>query len=165
MKLSAQEEYGLRCLLQVARRWPDAMITIPAVAQREGLSVPHAAKIMQLLRQSGFLRAVRGQVGGYTLARPPDQILVRDVLSAMGGKLYEEAFCRSHKGSLKSCRHSTDCSIRSLWRSIQRAVDGVLASMTLQDLLESEDTAETRLSGLVRLDSAASEKLPASTRP
>jgi Rrf2 family protein len=165
MKLSAQEEYGLRCLLQVARRWPDAMITIPGVAQREGLSVPHAAKVMQMLRQGGFVRSVRGQVGGYTLARPPDQILVGDVLSAMGGRLYEEAFCRSHKGSLRLCRHTTDCSIRSLWRSIQGAVDRLLASMTLQDLLEGEDKAESRLSDLVRLESNDSEKLPARSAP
>jgi len=159
MKLSALEEYGLRCLLQVGREWPDGILTIPAMAKREGLSVPHAAKIMQLLRQGGFVRSVRGQVGGYALARPPDKILVREVLVSMGGKLYEEAFCRSHKGALRLCRHTTDCSIRSLWRSIQQAVDSVLANMTLQDLLASEQDAANRMAALVTLEAPAPEQI------
>lgn len=159
MKLSAYEEYGLRCLLQVGRRWPDGTITIPEVSRKEGISAAHTAKVMQMLRQGGFVRSVRGQVGGYSLARPPDQILVRDVLATMGGKLYEDAFCRSHKGELKSCRHTTDCSIRSLWRSVQMAVDRVLATTTLQDLLRSEDEMSSRLSDLVTLR-AVSSRLP-----
>jgi len=152
MKLTAVEEYGLRCLVQVGREWPDGILTIPAVSRREGISPANAGKIMKMLRQGGFVKSVRGQVGGYTLSRPPERILVREVLVSMGGKLYEEAFCRSHKGTLRLCTHSTDCSIRSLWRSIQRAVDGVLAHTTLQDLLNNENETDSRLTGLVTVE-------------
>ena len=138
MKLTAQEEYGLRCLLQVASEWPNKSLTIPEVSRREGISVHHAGKLLQILRHGGLLRSVRGQVGGYSLALQPGQIVVRDVLGLLGGRIYEEGFCRTHKGQERACLHSTDCSIRSLWRSIQTAVDDVLGKTTLQDLLRRE---------------------------
>jgi Rrf2 family protein len=138
MKLSAQEEYGLRCLLQIAGEWPDRSLTIPEVSRREGISVHHAGKLLQILRQGGLLKSVRGHVGGYSLALPPDRIAIRDVLSLLGGRVYEEGFCRSHSGQEHACLHSTDCSIRSLWRSLQAALDGVLGRTTLKDLLRNE---------------------------
>jgi Rrf2 family protein len=109
------------------------------VSRGEGISVHHAGKILQMLRQSGFLKSARGQAGGYTLARPPEETIIRDVLNALGGRLYEEKFCGSHKGVARSCTHATDCSIRSLWRRVQTAVDQVLGTTTLQDLLRNED--------------------------
>jgi Rrf2 family protein len=151
MKLTAHEEYGLRCLLQIGKQWPDGSLTIPAVSRKEGISIPHAGKILQMLRQNGFLKSVRGQAGGYALALPPDQIIIRDVLAALGGRLYEETFCRGHKGLVRSCTHSPDCSIRSLWRTVQAAVDEVLGKTTLKDLLRKEVEMASWLSELVPL--------------
>ena len=138
MKLSAHEEYGLRCLLQIAGQWPEKSLTIPEVSRLEGISAAYAGKILQILRQGGFLKSVRGQIGGYSLAAPPDKIVVRDVLALLGGRIYEEAFCRSHRGQERACTHSTDCSVRSLWRTIQSALDEVLGRTTLKDLQRKE---------------------------
>jgi len=151
MKLTAHEEYGLRCLLQIGKQWPDRSLTIPAVSRLEGISIPHAGKLLQMLRQDGFLKSARGQAGGYTLALPPDRIVIRDVLAALGGRLYEESFCRGHKGQGRSCTHTPDCSIRSLWRTVQNAVDELLGRVTLQDLLPKEGATATWLSELVPL--------------
>jgi Rrf2 family protein len=148
MKLSSHEEYGLRCLLQVARR--DGSVTLPEISRREGISSPYAAKLMRILRQGGFVKAARGKIGGYTLAKSPEQIALGDVLTVLGGRMYEEDFCNHHSGTEMSCSHSTDCSIRSLWRSIQRAIDGVLRATTLRDLLGPEH--ELVLSGALPSD-------------
>jgi len=136
VKLTSQEEYGLRCLLQVAHQWPQGSLTIPEISRREGISQAHAAKLLHLLRQAGFVKSVRGQAGGYTLAAPPDKIIVHDVLNALGGRIYQESFCRTRQGRLGACTHASECSLRPLWRSIQNAVDGVLANTTLKDLLD-----------------------------
>jgi len=138
MKLSSQEEYGLRCLLQVAHHGPDGSMTIPEIAGIEGLSIPHVAKLMRLLRRGGFVKSVRGQAGGYKLARLPDQINIGEVLAWMGGRLFEPSFCTMHSGTAKLCTHSIDCSIRSLWQSVQHVVDQVLDKVTLCDLLGGE---------------------------
>lgn len=142
MKLSSHEEYGLRCLLQVARQQRGGSATIPEISRNEGISMPYVAKLMRILRQGGFVRAARGKAGGYTLALPPEQICVGDALTILGGRMYEDDFCDHHSGTQNSCAHSTECSIRSLWRTVQGAVDSVLRATTLRDLLHSDfDTA------------------------
>src|SRR5262245_12576505 len=137
MQLLAQEEYGLRCLLQVAQhRGPDPL-SIQAVAEREGLSPEYSAKLMRALRQAGLVQSTRGAAGGYRLSRPPEQITVWEVIQALGGSLYSDAFCESHPGQLRDCVHTTSCSIRGLWLSVESAVRGVLDKVTLADLSRS----------------------------
>jgi len=138
MKLSAQEEYGLRCLLRVGRAGEGESLTIPELSRSEGISEPHVAKMMRILRRGGFVRSTRGQSGGYSLARPADQIVLGHALAALGGRLYEPAFCEGHSGSAVSCTHMPDCSIRSVWQMVQQAVDQVLGTITLKDLLRTE---------------------------
>jgi Rrf2 family protein len=141
MKISAQEEYGLRCLLQIGRRGPDASLTISELSQIERISTANVAKMLRLLRQAGFLTSTRGQSGGYSLARPAAEIRVSEVLGVLGGRLYEANFCDDHAGAEAACTHSIDCSIRSLWSRVQATVDQTLARITLQDLLGAEDEA------------------------
>jgi Rrf2 family protein len=135
MKLTAHEEYGLRCLLQVARQGETGSATIPEISRNEGISPPYAAKLLRMLRRGGFVKAARGKVGGYTLATSPVEIFVGDVLALLGGRIYEEDFCRRHAGKKPDCVHSAECSMRSLWHSVQEAIDRVLGSITLHDLL------------------------------
>ena len=68
MKITAQEEYGLRCLLRLARAGDGRSLTIPEIAADEGLSVPYVAKLLAVLRQAGLIESVRGRSGGYRLA-------------------------------------------------------------------------------------------------
>ncbi|MBS1717295.1 MAG: Rrf2 family transcriptional regulator [Armatimonadetes bacterium] len=133
MKFSAQEEFGLRCLLVIAKS--PKPLTIPEVASIEGISQTHVAKMLALLRKAGFVTSSRGQVGGYQLARPANEIRLNDVLYSLGGKLYDDEFCRRHRGQLSSCSHDIGCTIRGLWDSVQQAVDHVLAPLTLADMV------------------------------
>ena len=142
MKLSAQEEYGLRCLLRVASTGAGGSVTIPEIAKAEALSTSYVGKLMSVLRQSEFVDSVRGQAGGYILSRPPEKIPVADVLVSLGGRLFETGFCDEFAGLEKICTHSVDCSVRSLWRSVQHAVDLVLAGITLKDLLRKESEVD-----------------------
>lgn len=142
MKLSSHEEYGLRCLLQVGRQGPNGSATIPDISRKEGLSTPYVAKLMRILRRGGLVKAARGKVGGYTLALPPEQIWVADALTVLGGRMYEDDFCERHSGAQASCAHSTDCSIRSLWRNLQGAIDSVLRTTTIDDLLRTGRAVE-----------------------
>ena len=151
MKFSAQEEYGLRCLLQIARQGPDGSLTIPEIAAAEGLSVPYVAKLVRVLRQGGFVKSTRGQSGGYAVCCPAEQIVVGDVLAVLGGRLFEPDYCERHPGAVSMCTHSFDCSIRSLWEAVQSEVDHVLSRTTLQSLLSSEPEKAAHTSGLVQI--------------
>jgi Rrf2 family transcriptional regulator, iron-sulfur cluster assembly transcription factor len=136
MKLSSNEEYGLRCLLRLA--YAGHGLTIPELSQSEGVSAAYAAKLLRMLRKGGYVTAARGKEGGYTLARPAGEIVIGDVMNALGGRLFESDFCDSHAGSASICARSVDCSVRSLWRAVQVAVDQVLSKATLHDLLQNE---------------------------
>jgi Rrf2 family protein len=139
MKFSATEEYGIRCLLRIAKFYEvEKAFTIPEISKAEGLSEHNAGKILRSLRIGGFLESSRGQIGGYMLTRPPEQIIIGDVLNALGGKLFDDEFCSSHAGVFDICTNSIDCSVRSLWKKIQSAVDSVVSQMTLKDLMGNE---------------------------
>jgi len=135
MKLSSQEEYGLRLLLQLGRK---AGLTLPELSRLEGISPPHAAKLMRVLRRGGLVRAARGQAGGYSLSRPADQVAVGEALGVLGGRLFDEDFCERHAGLEPSCAHLGDCSIRPVLRRLQDVVDQVMGHLTLAQLLGSE---------------------------
>lgn len=139
MKFSAQEEYGLRCLLRIAKFYAvEKSLTIPEISRAEGISEHNAGKILRVLRLGGLLESSRGQIGGYTLTRPPDQISVGTVLKVLGGRLFDDEFCNTHTGAMDICTNSIDCSVRSLWKLIQDSVDSVVEKMTLKDLMGNE---------------------------
>jgi len=151
MKFSSQEEYGLRCLLRIARQGGKASLTIPEISEAEGLSSFYVAKLMRILRRAGLVKSARGQIGGYSLSRPPDQIAVGEALMALGGRLFETDFCTDHTGLEKTCTSSVDCSIRSLWQAVQNVVDQVLSKTTLTDLLRNEQEMTSLVSPLVQI--------------
>jgi Rrf2 family protein len=135
VKITAQEEYGIRCLLQLGRKGSGGTLTIPEIGRAERISKDYVAKLMRVLRKGGLVKSVRGQAGGYMLSRPLEQITVSEALAALGGRLYDDpAFCDQHTPT-GACAHETDCSLRSLWRSVQDVVDQVLGRTTLSDLL------------------------------
>ena len=113
-------------------------MTTPEIAEREGLSHAHVHKLMRLLRRGGLVKSVRGRKGGYQLAQPAEQINVGAVLAALGDSFYPEGFCDEHKGLERTCVRKSDCSIRSLWIAVDRAVQHALQSTKLSDLLRTE---------------------------
>jgi Rrf2 family protein len=140
MKLTANEEYGLRCLVRLGYAgYAGQALTIPEMSEAEGVSAAYAAKVLRALRKGGFVKAARGKEGGYTLARPAVDIVIGDVMNALGGRLFETDFCDSHSGQAAICTRSVDCSVRSLWKAVQVAVDQVLHKTTLRDLLQNEE--------------------------
>jgi Rrf2 family protein len=144
----AQEEYGLRCLVQVARHRGEEPLTIPEIAEREGLSPEYTAKLMRALRTGGLVTSTRGASGGYRLARDAREITAWQVLEVLGGSFFPQGFCDEHPGQLRDCVHTVDCSIRALWRRVEGAVRDVLAGVTLADLLRGERPMVTWLAAL-----------------
>jgi Rrf2 family protein len=154
MKFSSQEEYGLRCLLRIGKSKSPNGLTIPEISDLEGLSTANVAKLLRTLRLGGFIEATRGQSGGYKLAKPAEEIIIGEVLAVLGGKLFEEDFCNNHTGIEKICTNTIDCSVRSLWRTIQSLVDSVILKISLKDLLGNEEEVKVLVNSFVEeLDS------------
>ena len=144
MHLLAQEEYGLRCLLELARHSASAR-TIQEIAEAEGLSPDYAAKLLRELRRGGLVQSTRGAAGGYRLARAADAITAWDAIGVLGGSLFPDRFCECHPGRAERCVRSQDCALRAIWRAADAAVRSVLSRVTLADLVTSESAMCTRL--------------------
>jgi Rrf2 family iron-sulfur cluster assembly transcriptional regulator len=138
MKITAQEEYGLRILLRVAGCKDAEGMSIPQLSEAEGISPHYVAKLTRILRLEGFINSTPGYKGGYVLAKPAKEIIINDVLKGLGGALYDKKFCGTHTGTLNLCVNSVDCSSRSLWKMIQFTVDQLLDKITLHDLVSKE---------------------------
>lgn len=120
-------------------------MSIPRLSEAEGLSSHYVAKLARVLRMSGLINSTPGYKGGYILARPASEIIINDVLKALGGVLFDKRFCGLHAGSLRLCTNSVDCSARSLWQMIQVTMDQLLNRITLADLLSTEEESNQRL--------------------
>jgi len=149
MKITAQEEYGVRLLLRVARCRDRNGMSIPQLSEAEGITAAYAAKIARKLRMEGYLNSTPGNKGGYVLARPAAAINMNEVLKTLGGPLFNKSFCGGHAGALKLCTNSVDCSVRSLWQIIQLSVDQLLDKVTLADLISPEERSENLLADLL----------------
>jgi Rrf2 family protein len=154
MKITAQEEYGLRILIRIAACRDNDGMSIPQLSEAEGLSSHYVAKLTRILRIEGFINSTPGNKGGYILAMPSKQIIINKVLKSLGGSLFDKEFCGSHAGTLKFCTNSVDCSSRSLWQMIQFIVDGFLDKVTLHDLVNSEKNSSNIFERLLLHDKA-----------
>jgi Rrf2 family protein len=141
MKITAQEEYGLRCLLRFARAGVGQTLTLPEIAAAEGLSVPYAAKLLSVLRQAGLIESARGRNGGYRPAAAPAEIGLGSALLALGEPLFDDpGYCERHAGTETdgACVHRDGCTLRVLWQALERCVRGTLDRISLADLLRDE---------------------------
>jgi Rrf2 family protein len=149
MKITSQEEYGLRILLRIARCHDDESMSIQALSVAEGLSAAYVAKLTRILRRAGFINSTPGNVGGYILAKPAEEINVNDVLKTLGGSLFDKGFCSDFSGAKKLCTNSVDCSVRSLWQMVQFSVDQLLDKLSLYDLIGNETKSDNLLNSLL----------------
>jgi len=104
MKISAQEEYGLRCLVQLANLQGGESLTLPQIAELEGISTANAGKLMWLLNKAGFVNSTRGTKGGYYLSRPAGEIRLNEIIKVLDEDVLQ-AHCDSFTGVMEKCVH------------------------------------------------------------
>ncbi|MCH5718844.1 Rrf2 family transcriptional regulator [Niabella hibiscisoli] len=142
MKITAQEEYGLRILIRIGSCKDQDGMSIPQLSETEQLSQHYIAKLTRLLRMSNLIRSTPGNKGGYVLAKPAEEIVIKQVLEALGTPLDKE-FTDENGAVMRFCTSSVDCSSRSLWQMIQMTVNNLLERITLFDLVSENEASKT----------------------
>ncbi|MEO1051349.1 MAG: Rrf2 family transcriptional regulator [Bacteroidota bacterium] len=143
MKITAQEEYGLRVLIRLANH--EGGLCIAEISQLEGMTHHNAAKLCRVLRMKGYILSKKGHEGGYTLALPPEEVVLSDLIRDLGGPLYDKGYCERFTGLNSICTNSLDCTVRSLWRLLQDNIDDLLSKLTLRDLIGKEKQVEQHI--------------------
>jgi Rrf2 family transcriptional regulator, iron-sulfur cluster assembly transcription factor len=161
MKVSAQEEYGLRCLLQLARLAEGESLTLAQIADAEGISQANAGKVLWLLNKAGLVASTRGTKGGYALLRPAAEVRLSAIIKVLDeGEV--EGHCKTYPGVLDSCVHTGECGIRSVIVNVHEVVERALSGITLAQLAgvgQAEGAATTlyKIQGL--RDDTAGERV------
>ena len=150
MKITSQEEYGLRCLLQLARVVQDQAVSVKEIATKEGLSSAYVEKLLRILARVGLVHSMRGMKGGYVLNRPAPSITLGEVVRALGTVQTTNHICQHFTGNQRVCVHFSDCGLRSVWSGLTTYIQTFLDKTTLDSLLQPEYTVAERLTRRLR---------------
>ncbi len=134
MKLSTKGQYGTRMLLDIALHQDEEPVLLKDIAQRQQISLPYLEHLVSPLIAGEIVRSTRGAKGGISLAKPPEQIKLSEVLQLLEGSIAPVA-CVNDPGV---CSRSELCVTRDLWDELKQAMNGVLESTTLQNLVERQ---------------------------
>jgi len=132
MKLSTRSRYGTRLMLDMAEHYNNGPIQLMIIAQRQGISVKYLEQIIIPLKKAQLIKSMRGPKGGHSLARPPEEITVGEIVTV----LEEKASLVECSHNRDACERSSFCPTRHIWQEAAQALFERLESYTLADLLK-----------------------------
>lgn len=134
MKLSTKGQYGTRALLELALHQGEGPILIKDVAQKQQIPVQYLEHLVTPLISNGIIRSARGTGGGIWLAKLPQEVRLSEVIQLLEGSTAPVECVLNPE----VCDRSEFCVTRDIWSELKEAMDGVLESTTLQDLVERQ---------------------------
>lgn len=137
LRMSKLADYGTVVMTYIAKQ-PEHLMSAAEIAHAVGLEPPTVSKLLKLLTHAGLLVSRRGAAGGYSLSRPAPRISVADIIDAIEGAPMGLTECSSIPGL---CTRESMCSVRANWQRISQSIRGILAEITLDDLLLPEPQA------------------------
>lgn len=138
MKLSTRTRYAVRAMIELAQTEPSKTLQLKVIAERQEISVKYLEQLMAVLRSAGLIRSVRGSKGGYILSRAASQIRLSDILHCLEGPVTTVECVEDSQ----SCVRAAECAARQVWIKVQRAIDEVMQSITLQDVVDMARNAK-----------------------
>ena len=139
MMFSTKAEYGVRVMVELARRAGEDPVPLAEIAAHDGLPLAYLEHLVARLRKAGLVDSRRGSRGGYLLARPPEQITMAEVVAALEGSIAPiECISEAADGSIVCSRESSPdhvCPTKLLWTRVRFSIVNTLRETTLADLL------------------------------
>ncbi len=135
VKVSTRGDYASRALLSLALHGDQGEPTsVRDIAERTALPQPYLEQILLALKGAGLVRSKRGVGGGYVLARPPEEITLAQVVSAVDGPIVAGDFAEPHTGG--ACDHEGQCVLLAVWAEVGAVMRDHLQSFTLAQMVE-----------------------------
>ena len=142
MKLSTKSTYGLRAMVHLALRDSEGVISLAEISRNEHISLTYLEQLFSKLRRQGLIRSSRGPKGGYALARKPRNISVGEIVRVLEEET-APVFCVG-RDNKKACKRENGCGTRIVWQRLADAINNVLDSTNLEDLIRPVNFAEMR---------------------
>lgn len=134
MKLSTRSRYGIHAMFDLAKNTGTGPQAVRSIAERQGVPEQYLEQLIGPLRRAELVKSVRGAAGGYLLSRPAEEISVGQVVRALEGPL-NITDCMA---DADACARSVNCPSRLVWERLGQAINSVLDSTTLADMLEDD---------------------------
>jgi Rrf2 family protein len=149
VKVSTRGDYASRALLSLALHAHSSAppTSVRDLADRTGLPQPYLEQILLALKGAGLVRSKRGVGGGYVLARPPAQITLGQIVSAVDGPIAAGDFGEPHTNG--ACDHEGQCVLLAVWSEVGHSMRTYLDSFTLLDMVERARGNQPTLAPLV----------------
>ncbi|MBQ9375708.1 MAG: RrF2 family transcriptional regulator [Ruminococcus sp.] len=135
MKISTKGRYALRLMLDLAIHDNGGYIPIKEIAKRQDISEKYLEQIISILSRAGYVQSVRGAGGGYRLAHPQKSYTVGMILRLTEGSLAPVSCIDNEENN---CERSAQCVTVMVWKKLYDAINDVVDSITLEDLVEYE---------------------------
>jgi Rrf2 family protein len=135
MKISSRIRYGLRAMVELAMNYERDPIVLREIAERQDISLKYLDQLMVPLKIAHLVGNTRGSGGGYSLLRSPDQITIREALTALEGPLIP-SHCMSN---FNVCPNLGECAMAEFWSEFQQQMNKYLDSVTLKDLADKQE--------------------------
>ena len=136
MKISTKGRYALRMMLEFALH-PDECTKISQVARRQEISDKYLEQIVTILTRAGYVKSMRGAQGGYKLTRDPSEYTVGMILRLTEGSLAPVS-CLDDE--VNQCKRAETCVTLSVWKQLNQAINQVVDSVTLADLVKEQQS-------------------------
>ena len=137
MRFTTKTEYGLVCMIYMARHTDREWLSIKEMAAHENYPVPYLEKILQSLRQAGLIKSHQGKQGRYALATKPSEITLKRIIDALEGSTFD-IFCAPATREDIVCTHFCLCGIKPVWRKTKQILDDFYDSVTLEMMTKDE---------------------------
>lgn len=136
MKLSTKGRYGLRAFIDLAVWGEEEPVSLTSIAERQNISVSYLEQLMAKLKRAGLVNSVRGVNGGYTIAKPAEEISVGDVLRALEGDLAPVECPGLDKSKATQCDSSAHCVSKIVWKRINDSINDTVDSIYIGELVK-----------------------------
>jgi len=135
MKLSTKTRYGTRILIDLALKIDRGAIQVSQISSSQNISVKYLEQIIRTLKQSGFIKSVRGPKGGHLLAKDPKEIYLGQLVRLFEGQA-DLVACTS---SPENCEMAADCLVRDAWQKATSVLYQNLDNISIADLIHCND--------------------------
>src|SRR4030042_3814604 len=140
MKISTKIRYGARAMLELASHYGEGPIELKEIAKKENICPKYLEQVINPLRAAGLVKSIRGSKGGYSLAKPPSEICLYDVVETLEGPLHLVECLHDSK----VCQKIPSCVTRDIWKEISEEISKIFYSVSLEDMVNRKREKEGR---------------------
>ncbi|MFQ3339856.1 MAG: Rrf2 family iron-sulfur cluster assembly transcriptional regulator [Gammaproteobacteria bacterium] len=135
MKLTTKSRYAVNALTELSILGSNGPVSLSDISANQDIEISYLEQIFRKLRIAGIVKSIRGRNGGYLYAKDPSIVSIKEVMNAV-----DEVMDATSCNGLSNCHHGKKCNTHNLWHELNQVVDNYLSKITINKLVESDDS-------------------------